>query len=81
MYVLLIITKEINIQVTMDEQYIIAKVQSLMPDEHHIPQGVLYSKLKTEIQKDVSKALNNLLKQKEITFQKTLNDLLINIKE
>lgn len=53
----------------------------LMPDEHHVPEGVLYSKLKTEVQKDLSKALNSLLTQEEITFQKTLNDLLINIKE
>lgn len=63
----------------MDEQYIIAKIQSMMPDEHHIPKGVLYSKLKTEIQKDLSEALSNLLKQEKITFQKTLNDLLINV--
>lgn len=63
----------------MDEQYIITKIQELMPDEHHIPRGVLYSKLKTEIQKDLSAALNNLLKQEEITFSKTLNDILINI--
>lgn len=64
----------------MDEQYIIAKIQELMPDEHIVPRGVLYSKLKTAIQKDLSKALNNLVVQEEITFQKTLNDLLINIK-
>ncbi len=65
----------------MEEEYVISKIKELMPDEHHIPQGVLYSKLKTEVQKDLSKALNSLLTQEEITFQKTLNDLLINIKE
>ena len=63
----------------MDEQYIIAKIQGLMPDEHHIPHGVLYSQLKTAVQKDLSEALNNLLKQEEIAFHKTLNDILINI--
>ena len=46
----------------MDEQYIIGKIQELMPDEHHIPHGVLYSQLKTAVQKDLSEALNNLLK-------------------
>lgn len=65
----------------MEEEYVISKIKELMPDEHHIPQGVLYSKLKTEVQKDLSKALNSLLTQEEITFQKTLNDLLINIKD
>lgn len=65
----------------MEEEYVISKIKELMPDEHHIPQGVLYSKLKTEVRKDLSKALNSLLTQEEITFQKTLNDLLINIKE
>ena len=63
----------------MDEQYIIAKIRELMPDEHHIPHGVLYSQLKTAVQKDLSEALNNLLKQEEIAFCKSLNDILINI--
>lgn len=65
----------------MEEEYVISKIKELMPDEHIIPRGVLYSKLKTAIQKDLSKALNNLVVQEEITFQKTLNDLLINIKD
>lgn len=63
----------------MDEQYIIAKIEELMPDEHIVPHGVLYSKLKTAVQKDLSKALNNLLKQEEIDFSKALNDILITI--
>jgi len=50
-----------------------------MPDEHHIPNGVLYSKLKTEIQKDVSSILSSLFKAGKITYSKTLNDILINI--
>ena len=65
----------------MDEQYIIAKIQELMSDEHHVPRGVLYSKLKTEVQKDVSSVLSNLFKTEKITYSKTLNDLLINIKK
>lgn len=63
----------------MDEAYILQKINELLPDEHHVPRGVLYTQLKTEIQKDLSKALNNLLTQEEITCQKTLNDILINI--
>lgn len=65
----------------MDEQYIIKKIQDMMPDEHHIPKGVLYSQLKTAVQKDLSETLNKLLKQKELRYSKTLNDLLININE
>ena len=65
----------------MDEQYIIAKIRELMPDEHHIPHGVLYSQLKTAVQKDLSEKLNQLLKSKRLTYNKTLNDLLININE
>ena len=65
----------------MDEQYIIAKIRELMPDEHHVPHGVLYSQLKTAVQKDLSEKLNQLLKSKRLTYNKTLNDLLININE
>jgi len=63
----------------MNEDYIIEKIRELMPDSHHIPQGVLYSKLKTEIQKDVSSILNNLFNNGAIAYNKTLNDILINI--
>lgn len=63
----------------LDEQYIIAKIQELLPDEHHVPRGVLYSKLKIEIQKDVSSILSNLFQNGRITYNKTLNDILINI--
>lgn len=65
----------------MDQQYIIAKIQELLPEEHHVPKGVLYSQLKTAVQKDLSETLNKLLKQKELRYSKTLNDLLININE
>ena len=49
----------------MNEDYIIEKIKTLMPPENHIPCGVLYSKLKTAVQKDLSETLNTLLKQKE----------------
>lgn len=65
----------------MDKQYIFAKIRELLPDEHHVPRGVLYSQLKTAVQKDLSETLNKLLKQKELRYSKTLNDLLININE
>lgn len=65
----------------MDEQYIINKVKELLPDEHHVPRGVLYSKLKTAVQKDLSDMLNQLLTENRLTYNKTLNDLLININE
>lgn len=65
----------------MDEQYVIKKIRESSGDNHHIPHGVLYSQLKTAIQKDLSACLNSLFGKGEITSRKTLNDILINIKE
>lgn len=62
----------------MNEDYIIDKIKTLMPQENHIPRGVLYSKLKTAVQTDLSETLNTLLKQRKLTYSKTLNDILIN---
>lgn len=65
----------------MEEEYVISKIKELMPDEHHIPQGVLYARLKTAVQKDLSQILSNLFKIGKIKYDKTLNDILINIKD
>ena len=65
----------------MEEEYVISKIKELMPDERHIPQGVLYARLKTAVQKDLSQILSNLFKIGEIKYDKTLNDILINIKD
>ena len=65
----------------LDDQYIITKIQGLMPDEHHIPQGVLYARLKTAVQKDLSQILASLFKSGKIKYDKTLNDILIYIKD
>lgn len=65
----------------MDEQYVIKKIRESNHDNHHIPHGVLYSQLKTTIQKDLSACLNRLFGKGEITSRKTLNDILININE
>lgn len=65
----------------MEEEYVISKIKELMPDEHHIPQGVLYARLKTEVQKDLSQILSNLFKIGKIRCEKTLNDILIHIKD
>ena len=65
----------------MEEEYIIAKLKELMPNEHCIPQGVLYSRLKTAVQQDLSKILSKLFKAERIRYSKTLNDILINIKD
>lgn len=63
----------------MDEEYVIRKIEELIPSEHHVPRGVLYTKLKTSIQKDLSETLNALLKSKRLTYSKTLNDIMINV--
>lgn len=61
----------------MDEKYIDRKIKELMPNENHIPQGVLYSALKNAVQKDLSESLNLLFKEGKLSCSKTLNDVLI----
>ncbi len=63
----------------MNEDYIIGKIKELMPDEHYKPQGVLYTQLKIVIQKDLSEKLSELFRAKKISYNKTLNDILINV--
>ena len=65
----------------MDEQYIIGKIGEMMPDEHHRPSGVLYTRLKLAIQQDVSSILSRLFKAGKIKYNRTLNDILININD
>ena len=65
----------------MDEQYIIGKVREMMPDEHNKPRGVLYARLKLAIQQDVSSVLSRLFKAGKIKYNRTLNDILININD
>lgn len=63
----------------MNEEYVLQKIRDIYPDEKHIPKGVLYAKLKTAIQKDVSKTLSTLYQNGKIKYSKTLNDILITI--
>ena len=65
----------------MDEQYIIGKIEEMMPDEHHKPCGVLYTRLKLAILHDVSSILSRLFKEGKIKYNRTLNDILININD
>lgn len=65
----------------MDEQYIIGKIGEMMPDEQHKPSGVLYTRLKLAIQQDVSSILSRLFKAGKIKYNRTLNDILININD
>lgn len=65
----------------MDEQYIIGKIGEMMPDGHHKPSGVLYTRLKLAIQQDVSSILSRLFKAGKIKYNRTLNDILININD
>lgn len=52
-----------------------------MPDERHKPSGVLYTRLKLAIQQDVSSILSRLFKAGKIKYNRTLNDILININD
>lgn len=65
----------------MNEEYVIAKIKQLLPEPNVVPKGVVYANLKTEIQKDLSKILNSLYKSQKVTCRKTLNDILITIKQ
>ena len=65
----------------MDEQYIIGKIREMMTDEHYRPSGVLYTRLKLAIQQDVSSILSRLFKAGKIKYNRTLNDILININD
>lgn len=65
----------------MDEQYILSKIEQLMPDEHQVPRGVGYTQLKNAIQEDVSKILTSLFKVGKVTYNKTLNGIIINVKD
>ena len=57
--------------------YIVKKIKELMPGENHIPQGVLYAKLKNAVQRDLSESLNTLLEEKRLSYSRTINDILI----
>lgn len=61
----------------MNEEYIARKITELMPDKNRIPQGVLYSKLKSAVQKDLSEALGILLREGKLKYSRTINDILI----
>ena len=63
----------------MTEEYIIGKIGELMPASNRVPQGVLYSQLKRAVQRDLAEVLGVLLKSKRLRYNKTLNDILINI--
>lgn len=52
-----------------------------MPDERHKPSGVLYTRLKLAIQQDVSSILSRMFKAGKIKYNRTLNDILININD
>lgn len=65
----------------MDEQYILSKIEQLMPDEHQVPRGVGYTQLKNAIQEDVSNILTSLFKAGRVTYNKTLNGIIINVKD
>lgn len=63
------------------EQYLLDLIRSMMQDEHHVPRGVLYSQLRTAVQRDLSENLNHLLEKNRIVISKTVNDILITLQE
>ena len=65
----------------MDEQYKNGKIEEIIPEAHHKPSGVLYTRLKLAILQDVSSILSRLFKEGKIKYNRTLNDILININD
>lgn len=65
----------------MDEEYVLTKIKQLLPEPNVVPKGVVYAKLKAEIQRDLSGTLKSLFLQKKVAYQRTLNDILITIHE
>lgn len=69
----------------MDKKYVLDKIRELMPDDSKRPMGVGYVELKNAVQADVQadlkKILNELLKDGEINYFKTLNGVTVYLKD
>ena len=65
----------------MDREYVVKKIRELMPDDTKRPMGVNYVALKNAVQEDLRKVMNELLKDGEINYFKTLNGVTIYFKD
>lgn len=65
----------------MSEDYILDSIRNLMPEENVEPQAVVYERLKQKVQKDLAKTLGRLTKANKIGYHKTINSIIIYIKQ
>lgn len=65
----------------MNKEYVLQKLQKMMPDDTKRPMGVNFAELKTAVQEDLREVLKELLKDGDINYFKTLNDVTIYLKD
>ena len=63
----------------MNKEYVLDKIRELMPDDSKRPMGVGYVELKNAVQADL--IMNELLKDGEINYFKTLNGVTVYLKD
>lgn len=65
----------------MSEDYILDSIRSLMPEANVEPRAVVYERLKLKVQKDLTKTLGRLTKANKIGYHKTINSIIIYIRQ
>lgn len=65
----------------MNKDYVLDKIRELMPDDSKRPMGVGYVELKNAVQADLKKIMNELLRDGEINYFKTLNGVTVYLKD
>lgn len=65
----------------MNKEYVLQKLQKLMPDDTKRPMGVSYVDLKNAVQDDLRAVLKELLKDDRINYFKTLNGVTVYLKD
>lgn len=65
----------------MNKEYVLQKLQKLMPDDTKRPMGVSFVDLKNAVQDDLRAVLKELLKDGDINYFKTLNGVTIYLKD
>ena len=75
-----ILLRNYKTKYNMNKEYVLDKIRELMPDDSKRPMGVGYVELKNAVQADLKKIMNELLKDGEINYFKTLNGVTIYLK-
>lgn len=65
----------------MNKEYVLQKLQKLMPDDTKRPMGVSFVDLKNAVQDDLRAVLKELLKDGDINYFKTLNGVTVYLKD